>query len=451
VLCIAAVLGLVLRLFILVATAGLDAKIVDEKHFTLLAINLVRGNGFGWGVDEPTSIRPPLYPALVAAIWRVTGESSFQVVRALQIGLAMLTAWLVYLLGRRAYGEDAGRYAAATVWLYPSLVFFNFTILTEGLFTLLLVMFVLLSVRLIQAPAATTAIACGVVLGLGALTRSVLWPLPLVLCPLLLLLLRGPVLHRLALSALVLAGFAVIVTPWALRNTRLQGVTTIVDTMGGPNIWMGNYDRTPEHRMWDAVTLGGERDMALALQAAFPGQRLTEGQKDKWTQKKGLEYMVAHPATTLRRAVIKLGDFWGLEREFAAGIRVGLYTPPSWLGLPVSLVIAIAYAAVALLFAAGVWLAPPEWRVHVLLLLPVVAIMGVHTLVFGHSRYHVPLIPIMALYGVALLLRARTLDLHGKKPAVVGALFSMTLLVGFWVRQLFVDGERIKALLGYVG
>ena len=86
--------------------------------------------------------------------------------------------------------------------------------------------------------------------------------------------------------------------------------------------------------------------------------------------------MLANPATTLRRAVIKFGDFWGLEREFAAGIMEGLYSPPSWLGVPASLVIAVAYAVVALLFAAGVWLAAPEWRIHLLLLLPVVSHHG---------------------------------------------------------------------------
>ena len=243
-----------------------------------------------------------------------------------------------------------------------------------------------------------------------------------------------------------------IVTPWAVRNTRLQGVTTIVDTMGGPNVWMGNYDHTPEDRMWAAVGLGGNRDLALALQAEFPTQRLTEGQKDKWAQKDALRYMLANPATTLRRAVIKFGDFWGLEREFAAGIKVGYYSPPSWLGVPASLVIAAAYAVVALLFAAGVWLAPPEWRVHLLLLLPVVATMGVHTIVFGHSRYHVPLVPIMVLYGVALLMRARTLDLRSKRLAVVGALLSVALLAAIWARQVFlVENERIKAFLEYGG
>jgi hypothetical protein len=202
--------------------------------------------------------------------------------------------------------------------------------------------------------------------------------------------------------------------------------------------------------MWAVVGLGGNKDLAIALQAEFPAQHLTEGQKDKWAQKDALRYMLANPATTLRRAVIKFSDFWGLEREFAAGIKVGYYSPPSWLGVPASLVIAVAYAVVALLFAAGVWLVPPEWRVHLLLLLPVVATMGAHTIVFGHSRYHVPLIPIMALYGVALLRRARTLDLRSQRLAVVGALLSMSLLAAIWAREVFVvESERIKALLDH--
>jgi hypothetical protein len=85
-----------------------------------------------------------------------------------------------------------------------------------------------------------------------------------------------------------------------------------------------------------------------------------------------------------------------------------------------------------------------------MLLLPVMAIMGVHTIAFGHSRYHVPLVPIMALYGVALLRRSRKWDLRNQRPAVVGALISMALLAGIWVREVFVtEYERIKVFLEY--
>ena len=115
---------------------------------------------------QPTSIRPPLYPALVAAIFAVAGESNYQAVRLVQFVLALLTTALVYRLGCRIFTPAVGRYAAAATWLYPSIVFFNFTILTETLYIFLLLAFVLAAVRLIAAPTPGTAVWCGVALGL---------------------------------------------------------------------------------------------------------------------------------------------------------------------------------------------------------------------------------------------------------------------------------------------
>src|SRR5262249_9782521 len=158
------------------------------------------------------------------------------------------------------FSEPVGRLAAAAFWLYPTFIVFNFLILTETLFTLLFVAFVLLAVMLVQTPRATLAFVCGLTLGVAALARSVLWPLPLALCPLLVLVIRAPIRARLVLPALVLLGFLVPIVPWAVRNTRLQGVVEIVDTMGGINLRMGNYEYTPDDRMWDAVSLTGEKN-----------------------------------------------------------------------------------------------------------------------------------------------------------------------------------------------
>src|SRR5262249_49505704 len=146
------VIGLVVRLAILSQTGTLDTRIVDEQHYSTLAENLVQGNGFAWGPEQPTSIRPPLYPGMLAALWRVTGTRNYQAVRVLQILLGLATTFLVLQLGRLLYGETVGRYAAAAFWLYPSLIFFNFTVLTETLFTFLLLAFLVAMVQLIRKP-----------------------------------------------------------------------------------------------------------------------------------------------------------------------------------------------------------------------------------------------------------------------------------------------------------
>lgn len=447
VLLIVASFGLLIRLAVLPATLSLGLPVIDEQHYATLAQNLVRGHGFGWAPGEPTSIRPPLYPLVLAATWKLAGDGNLLAVRGLQFILGAITAGAVYLIGVRLGGRGVALGAATVTWVYPALLFSNFQILTESLFTALLVGFVYLTIALLERPRQIIALAGGLVLGLAALARSVLWPFPLIFCPLLLLVLRGPIRRRLVISLLVLVGYLLIITPWAVRNTALQGVPTVVDTMGGLNLYMGNYANTPEDRMWAVVDLGGAEDFARAIQREYPNQTLTEGQKDKWGQRKALEYMLANPGQTLRRSLIRFADFWGLEREFIAGVQQGLYHPPTWFAVLAAVAMTVSYVLVALTGAAGIWLARPEWRAHVILLLPILVIMGAHTLIFGHSRYHIPLIPILAIYGAAFVTGWREHLRNASRPALVGAATSCAVLIFIWARQiLIVDAERLMRL-----
>ena len=444
---IAFALGLMLRVVLVWRTADLGTPILDEQQFVRLASSLLRGDGFGWGPGDPTSLRPPLYPGVLAALWWATGDGNLQAARMMQILLAALTSLTVYLLGRRVFNRHVGLVAAAVVWLYPSLVFFNMVMLTETLFTLLLTVFLLLAVHLVNRPTVAAGLLCGLALGLAALTRSVLWPLPLLLCPVLLVITRGPFRARMLATAAVLVGFVAPVGPWAVRNTMLQGVPTVVDTMGGMNLRMGNYEYTPDDRMWDAVALGGDKSWVKGIETEF-AHPPTEGEKEKWAQRKALAYMAAHPGITLRRALIKFADFWGLEREFLAGVARGLYTPPRWFVLPASVLVALASAVLMIVGGMGIWLARPEYRQHVVLLLPIVMITAVHTIVFGHSRYHVPLMPIFALYGAALVLEPGRWS-RSSSLARLAAVCTVVLLLMVWVRELaIVDAGRIRGFFG---
>src|SRR4029079_5756010 len=213
-------LGLLVRLAILFNVGTLPARIADETHYLRLADNIAAGNGFAWGPGNPTSIRPPVYPAMLAGIWRIAGVGNLQAIRFVQIVLALVTTGLVYYLGARLYSPTVGRLAAALFWLYPSFIFVNFLILTETLFTFLLIGFIVLSLILLESASVAVALACGVSLGLAALTRSVLWPLPLVFCPIVALLTLAPLARRGLVTVVALAGYMAVVAPWAVRNTR---------------------------------------------------------------------------------------------------------------------------------------------------------------------------------------------------------------------------------------
>jgi hypothetical protein len=107
----------------------------------------------------------------------------------------------------------------------------------------------------------------------------------------------------------------------------------------------------------------------------------------------------------------------------------------------------LGYILTAVLAAVGIWLAPPPWRAHALLLLVVGFIAGVHAVVFGHSRYHLPLVPILLLYAASAFSARRWRDLLTGRPALLAAA-TIALLVVVWSREIVVrDWDRIRALV----
>jgi len=447
--------GLVLRLALLFPAAGYEPQIVDEQHYRQIATTLVRHGEFGFEPGRPTSIRPPLYPFLVAAVWKVTGTESLQAVRAVQIVLSLANVVLVYLLGLRLFNRRVALLAAAGLCFYPSLVFFDYLLLTEVLFTLLLTLTALGYVHLLDRERGWIALATGGALGLAALTRSVMWPFPILLAPLAFASVGGPFLKRFRVAALLVLGFAVVVGPWAVRNTRLQGVFTVVDTMGGLNLHMGNYEHTLHERTWDTVSLEGDRHWSVPLRQEHPDvSTWSEGRKEKWAQKRAVRFMAAHPALTAERSAIKFADFWGLEREIIAGFAKGLHRPPRWFTALATGAIAVSFPLVLILAIGGIFRAGPlDRRAHGFLVLVLVFICGLHALAFGHSRYHLPLVPILLLYAAACVAaRGRLWPAEGRLRAALAPALTAAVMLAIWVREVLVtDLHRIKELLRALG
>jgi len=444
------VAGLLVRLLLLVASSLMQVQIGDERQYVQLAANLFQGHGFVFEPGRPTSMRPPLYPLFIAGVWSLTGHESLPAIRAVQVLLALLTTLAVYVLALRLFDRRTALIAAAITCFYPSFLFSGLLLLTEVLFTMLLVVFVLQYDILVQRPRFAVALSTGATLGLAALTRSVLWPFPIVLVPLVAMSVRGTVRRRITMAACCLAGYVAIVGPWAVRNTTLQHTLTIVDNMGGMNLMMGNYEYTPEDRMWDAVSLTGEKNWSHSLGITHPeAATWTDGQKEKWAQREAIGFMLANPATTFRRSVLKFADFWGLEREMVAGFQQGLYDPPAWFMWMATLAVLISYPVVILGSAIGVFcVTPSDRRTHVLLIAIILFITAVHSIVFGHSRYHLPLVPFLATYAAAALAHRGWRVPARDRMRAIAAVAVCAVLVSAWAHEIFFrDAEHVRAFL----
>ena len=433
--------GAIVRLLFLFYMADLELR-MDEVQYQEIAVNLTEGRSFALN-GRLTSWRPPLYPFVLSVLYTLTGTTDPVVARGFQAILSLLNGLLVYLLGRRLFGERAGLGAALLFTFYPSFLFYNNHILTEVLFTFLLTLTGYCFVAYLQTARLPLIGASGVALGLAVLTRDIVWPMVAVMA--LLALYGRPLSFNtwVSHSAALLVSFLFVVTPWVIRNTRLQGTFTFIATNGGPVFYAGNYVHTPLDRPWRSHALDSELKVRRLLP---PG--LTEGEQQRVAFRRGVDFILDHPGLTLRRAVIKAANVWGLERELVGVLLQGGYGKPGRVTvLSVTLAIFSVYVLTILGGITGLSfsLAKPGQGMPFHLFLSTLAVFFTvaHAATSGHPRYHLPLIPLFSVYTArAWTIRQEVWEGRQSWTFKVTLLLA-GLLFAIWTREIFfVEFER---------
>jgi 4-amino-4-deoxy-L-arabinose transferase-like glycosyltransferase len=413
-----ALVALLVRLPPLVRFGGVELGIYDARDYDSIAASLVEDGVFALRGDLGSQ-RPPLYPALVAVVYRFAGVHDWQAVRLLQIALNVAIVPVVYALGRRLYDGRTGFLAAVLAVFYPSLWGHDYLILTEVLFTLLLCAGTLCLVEHAARPRATVMAGAGLLLGLAALTRSSLFLYP----PLLALAVFGwsrePRVRRIAAVAVFVAAFALAVGPWIARNTRLHGRISPIDS-------------------YSANTAARYSPMAAVERAVVDaGDRSEASPWVDWPAPVRWARWIAHHAL----------EFWRIDREVAGAASrqfLGPMTRPALFVL--AAIVAGYYVALLLAAVFGLVLRPPSDRLQLALVLSVVAgLWGVHAATIGHSRYHLPLMPLMAIFAARLVV-ARGQAVRRRRVVAAAAL--ATVLVGSWLANFLGEdrGDLVRRL-----
>jgi 4-amino-4-deoxy-L-arabinose transferase-like glycosyltransferase len=109
--------GVLVRVLLLVWFHGLGLSIGDEHDYDRIAKNLVRSGEFAFSLGQRTSLRPPLYPAFVAAFYALFGEECFDAWRMLSssIGWGPYSTLRAWDFGRRASTVFTLRSLASTI------------------------------------------------------------------------------------------------------------------------------------------------------------------------------------------------------------------------------------------------------------------------------------------------------------------------------------------------
>lgn len=227
-------LALLLRLGFGMTRQGLQES-ADEQHWDQMARALWQR---GVLAPEAGTYRPPLYPLLIAATYQIVGHRPAGV-RLWQAILGTATCGLLYTWAQRLGGKRTGLIAAALAAGYPPFVFFSGVLMAETLLIFLTAAVLVQTARLEKTPSLANAAGLGLLLGLAGLGKPVL----LFWAPFLLggwwrrsedLRARGWQV------ATALAGIALAIAPWTLRNALSTGHLVPISTNVGINLLIGH-------------------------------------------------------------------------------------------------------------------------------------------------------------------------------------------------------------------
>lgn len=465
--------ALILRLIPVLLTRSLSIGLDDMFQYDMLARSLAAGNGFRWyasadlellkpyvdfdlttvdydpvrGVE--TSFRAPLYPAFLSLIYLLVGSGAnrFFAARLAQAALGAALAPLTYLVALRFSPPPAGqgpgvgsdRAAKISAWViaaYPILLAYPLGLGTENPFFLLLLASFLILLQSIEKPSAFRLLLSGFLLGLTALTRSVILPfagLAILWIWFVLKQKRGALIVALAL--------ALTIAPWIVRNSLLHHKLTGIETSMGYNLYLGYY---PQGN--GSFIFGPSLDLLTILDDA---------ERDQVGTQKAIEFIHAQPERFLPLAVNRLGFFFGLEKRvlmYFYGNNIVGFIPFPFL-LTLFLVMLLPFVIVSLSAALGLSLL--RWNPPTILLgLLFLAYILPHVFILAEDRFHLALVPFFAILASLFWtsgwksLAARWRESRAGKIAVAFAIFAALLLLLNWGLELSRDADKIVQLLG---
>jgi 4-amino-4-deoxy-L-arabinose transferase-like glycosyltransferase len=287
-----------------------------------IARSIASGEGFANPLFEktgPTAWLTPLYPFLVAAVFKVTGvytKSSALILLALNGIFSALTCIPVFLTARESFGERTAVWAAWVWAFFPYAIYLSADWIWETcLTTLLLSLLFLTTLRLVQTTRLRPWVVYGLLWGITALSD----PAVLSLFPFLV----GWICYRLHKRgersslrvSVAIVALVVVVTPWFVRNYRTF------------------HQFIPfRDAFWLVMHVGNNGDTShWAPDAAHPSTSAVEeqeynrlGELNYMAEKRreAIEFIRSHPGwyawVTFRRFVFTWTGFWSFSREYLA-------------------------------------------------------------------------------------------------------------------------------------
>ena len=245
-------IALVLRFGYIIIAHTYRFKTLDDNfsfgfEMGRIGRSLALGQGFSSpfsGNTGPTAWEPPLYPFLIAGIFKVFGvytQASALVLLSINSVFSALTCIPIFLIAKRCFGERVAVWSSWTWALLPPVIFWSTRYVWEtSLAALLLAVIFWLALLLKEKDRLGSWLAFGLLWGIAALTNtsslsflpaSGLWAWY-----------RRAKLGKRSLVGVLVAslGFALCIAPWSVRNYVTFGRFVFIRSNFGAELRLGN-------------------------------------------------------------------------------------------------------------------------------------------------------------------------------------------------------------------
>jgi 4-amino-4-deoxy-L-arabinose transferase-like glycosyltransferase len=376
----------------------IDSRLPDQNEYLELAENLKSGHGLNFYdprfIQSVYAYRMPGYPLFIAA-----GRSIHAALFHQKL-IDTLTVLATYLLARRWLDKGPSLLAAAAVAFNPFLIYFSGLLLSETLYTALLLWGCVL---LVSHP---NFLWGGIVLALSVLVRPSAVALPILLGIVSVFANYVPGIIegkkrwlRLPVGTTMLLLTVLVLFPWALRNKGKLGQWIWLTTNGG----VTRYDG------FNPAAAGASDQRFLSQPEMRILQHMSEVERDEYLSQQANNWIrqtwQQDPAHLLRLTTIKIARTWSpipLSADFGSK---RLYT-----------IAAAAYSIPLLtLSVVGLWASKLPRSARLFLLSPILYFTMIHAVSVGSLRYRVPTEPLLAVLAAAGLMTI--LDRIRRHPA----------------------------------
>ena len=216
----------------------------NNDGYDALAANWLATGAFSLDPGVPTSLRLPLYPALIALARLAAGPAYVWATMLLQAALSVATGVVLFRLATELFSRRVAAWTVVLFVVHPQVNNFVVRCATETLFTFLVAAFALAATRFARDRRGRDLVGAAAWLGLSLLTRPTLAALAwLGLASLLAWSGAGrrDALRRLGWTAAAAGTTLLIVAPWLARNWVRSGGEWIWQTWVGQPLCQGVY------------------------------------------------------------------------------------------------------------------------------------------------------------------------------------------------------------------